>query len=126
MKKKKALKLTEAMWRKVIKDPSAKSSKHIHDCACCQYAVEKVFGKEIANNKDNIFCMAQPCNEKIDSITYNVDCIGICPMKSLWPRGCEHPSSPYAKWKDFYLGDAGYRENAEEIADHAKKLLEEM
>jgi len=54
-----------------------------HDCLICQYVCNTYFLDE----------------EKVYSNTDGVSpCKTICPLKSIWPHGCYHRSSPYYRW----------------------------
>jgi len=63
-------------------------------CPCCEYQRQQ--GKE------------------------GISCRSDCPLKTLWPKGCLHRLSPYAKW-DHTLSTQSRKNHARAIADVAKK-----
>ena len=52
-----------------------------YNCPCCEHVALQ--GKEP---------MGRNYNSEIR------ECAQVCLLDGLWPRGCEHPTSPFAKW----------------------------
>ncbi len=84
-------------WKLDIKE----ACKYANECPCCQYVIDKSNGTS--------------------SLMYKYDCINLCPLKGLWPYGCEDYSNPvFLRWCE---GDVTA---AKEIADYSQKLLSEL
>ena len=120
-----AIEETESMWRDLArKRGNAKPvTTWMHNCPCCEYVFQKLFGKH--SEEQCIMAQSQSDYEnKVESYPNStvIFCIDDCPMRELWPDGCESSSSPYHKWGDIYDDTSEY---AEEIADFAKDLKED-
>jgi len=111
-----ALKETYKLWSEIAeKDLQEKpDSEYVHGCACCEYVVQRIKGVG-AKPEWRMWIMQQNDNDGD-----NVDCIDLCPLKSLWPFGCESEDSPYSIWSDYPSSFA-----ASEIADAALNLIKE-
>ncbi|MCK5021467.1 MAG: hypothetical protein KAS32_30930 [Candidatus Peribacteraceae bacterium] len=76
------------------------TNKFAHDCACCEYVLQRELGVGWRENWD----------EQHDPYL-GLTCLTKCPMKELWPNGCECDDSPYELWE------------ARKIADFAKSKI---
>lgn len=120
-----AIEETESMWRNIIDTGRKPNTVWLHDCPCCEYVYQKKFGKTSER-----FCIMAQSEEdykfKKAALVHDDEvilCINNCPMRELWPDGCESPSSPYRKWSNNINFDKD--DHAEEIADFAKDLKED-
>lgn len=80
-----------------------------NECPACQYVIEQ--------------------DEIPDSHIDGKDrCAAVCPMKSLWPRGCCTIDSPYQEWRENKRLGAKTAASirAREIANHARLKLAEL
>lgn len=124
----KVLELTRYQWFNIAKNflRTKPPSEFIHDCACCHYVVELVHGEEgkhILRDREMFYSMCQPVNCISHSKNIiSTNCIDLCPMRELWPKGCERGDSPYLTWLKFQWP----LRSALRIARHADKLLKEL
>ena len=77
-----------------------------HDCPLCEHVV------------------AQGKSPRGHSLGFKSvrECAHICLLDGLWPRGCEHPTSPFAKWLNACYAAVEKSYFAIEIAEFAGTL----
>ena len=95
-------------------------------CYCCQFVL-----KSIGHNKRGMNCSDR------NSFGFDQAWLDTCPLKTLWPDGCESPSSVYIRWRSIWIiEDEDSPEEradklklkkiyAQQIADHCQKLIDE-
>ena len=76
-----------------------------HDCPCCEYV--KAQGSVPHGGADA-------------DINCDRGCEQVCPLDGLWPKGCEYPTSPFARWE--VATEKGKRKYAMEIAKFSGTL----
>lgn len=93
---------TEISFKELVTKPE---TKFIHDCPCCHYVVELVYGKSVEELKaegidrfrmDKLGHVAG--SDITDSSERVINCKQFCPMKGIWPEGCEIEPTPYTIW----------------------------
>lgn len=113
-----ALEITHEMWSWLAENPTKKKKDWIQkfhpeledmdsECSCCQFV-------SIVRNY-NFGALA--CSEGNDS-TF------LCPLYSLWPKGCNHIDSPFYRWQISRLDDRAIHANT--IATAALLKLNEL
>ena len=126
-----ALEITADMWTWLAANPLKEKhewppleivGRMRNHCACCEYVVCK-YGKD----KWQVRYNGMPCAEKDPKWSKQVKArsdkwLAHCPLKKLWPHGCEHPESPYAGW-GAEMDIAVRAEYAMKIAEEADKEL---
>lgn len=120
MTKTKALKETYKQWDTIARLGlfSKMENGFAYNCACCEYVIQKEYGVKW---KDSVRTPYMNCT-KTSLRNRTLNCIDSCPMKDLWPNGCETYGSPYKTWSDnIYNHSSEF--NARKIADFAKKQI---
>ena len=54
----------------------------------------------------------------------NKEDLDLCPLKTLWPKGCMDESSPFKRWSSRWMSEKS-RPAALKIVNHCDKMLEE-
>jgi hypothetical protein len=97
----------------------------INLCSCCEF----VNNHTAIETKNNFPCGNTDKDELKEFYHYSLESgrrqIQLCPLKSLWPQGCEHSSSPYTMWQEAE-DEKERKEAAQQIADAALRLLTEL
>lgn len=126
------LKKTVAMWEWLARNPDDSKGRYffreaipqfrrpVHNCYCCEYVSRRM-------NCEN----GMPC-ANIQTSTNKARAekgIALCPLGKLWPKGCEHPTSPFNKWDEaFRYGETTIPHSvrarcAQKIVNAARKAL---
>jgi rhamnogalacturonyl hydrolase YesR len=105
MTKKEALQKTAEMWKSVYKNKMKCKplNDFRHGCPCCEYVLQNFW-----DDPDNPSQSRKPSMCQNDGNWDNstrddkILCIDHCPLKDLWPKGCEDLDAVYCKWEDSF------------------------
>lgn len=89
-----ALLLTADLWHEIAvngyltkgQSEFVKNRTFLHDCPLCHYVVQ--------NNPE---VMEEVCSTR-EVVIISFRCTPVCPMRELWPKGCEAVGSPFHDW----------------------------
>ena len=120
MTKTKALKETYRQWDSIARLglPFKRKNGFAYNCVCCEYVIQKEYGVKWRNNVDTPYM----CSTKTSLRNGTLKCVSSCPLKDLWPNGCEAYGSPYQEWGKNHSNCLN-KYNARKIADFAKKQI---
>lgn len=88
-----------------------------HFCFCCE-RVGRLFG-----DRNDMTC-SNPNNCFYDQVirAEGKKMLSACPLRDLWPNGCEAPDSPYEKFKTTLLK----KDRAQDIVDGCDKAIAKL
>jgi hypothetical protein len=116
-----------ALWKWLARNPDSRKDdwpgwdrldRCASGCPCCQYVKNEAFSRypAVGWNAD--------CS--VGGLTY---ALSLCPLKSLWPKGCMDLSSPFFAWAEFNYSRQPYEARIKaslQIVEAAKKLLKQQ
>jgi len=111
MTKSEALKEVYKQWDMIARLGISFKSENgfAYNCACCEYVIQKEYGVNWRNNGVRLPAM---CCAKTSLNNKTLKCVNSCPLKDLWPSGCEAYGSPYKRWLSGY-DRSSYESNAQ-------------
>ncbi len=123
LKRLKALQETYKMWSELAKtgDALKPNTEFVHDCACCEYVTQKVFGKNWRDLSQFSGPYPKPDMNSNTLSNISINCKDLCPMTAIWPNSCIR-NSYFASW-DYAYTEERRKFYAQQIADGAKEVL---
>lgn len=129
LKRMKALQETYKMWSELAETGHAikPNGNFVHDCACCEYVTQKVFGKNWRDLSQFNGFHTKPSMDanEVNLNDKDINCKDLCPMMAIWPNSCvrKNDYNSYFRLWDLAQSNAERKHYAQQIADGAKEVL---